>query len=150
MQTRTLSNSDCLLQIEGITEPQVLKYFETLNAGDFQETAALFAEDGILEAPFEDSLHGRVAIANYLEAEAQGMQLKPQEGVSQTLDNGQQQIRVMGKVRTPLFWVNVAWQFILHPNGEIAVVTVKLLASLQELFNLQNKSQNQSQDRSQN
>ncbi len=140
MTTRTLLNSDCLLQIEGITQPQVLRYFETLNAGDFQETAALFAEDGILEAPFEDRLNGQEAIANYLQAEAQGMQLRPQEGISQTLDNGQQQIRVMGKVRTPLFWVNVAWQFILHPGGEIAVVTVKLLASLQELFNLQNKS----------
>ncbi|EAW33868.1 nuclear transport factor 2 family protein [Lyngbya sp. PCC 8106] len=140
MPTRTLSKSDCLLQIEGITEPQVLRYFETLNAGDFQATAALFAEDGILEAPFEDHLHGQEAIATYLQAEAQGMQLKPQEGISQTLENGQQQVQVMGKVRTPLFWVNVAWQLILNPNGEIAVVTVKLLASLQELFNLQNKS----------
>ena len=63
MPTRTLSNSDSLLQIEGITEPQVLQYFETLNAGNFQATAALFAEDGILEAPFEDSLHGKEAIA---------------------------------------------------------------------------------------
>ncbi|ERT04441.1 snoaL-like domain protein [Lyngbya aestuarii BL J] len=140
MQTKTLTRADCLLQIEGITEPQVLRYFETLNAGDFQETAALFAEDGILEAPFEDHLHGQEAIANYLEAEARGMRLKPLEGVGQTLENGRRQIRVMGKVRTPLFWVNVAWQFILHPGGEIAVVTVKLLASLQELFNLQNKS----------
>ena len=140
MPTRTLSKSDCLLQIEGITETPVIRYFETLNAGDFQATAALFAEDGILEAPFEDRLNGQEAIATYLQAEAQGMQLKPQEGISQTLDNGQQQVQVMGKVRTPLFWVNVAWQFILNPNGEIAVVTVKLLASLQELFNLQNKS----------
>lgn len=146
MPTRTLSNSDSLLQIEGITEPQVLQYFETLNAGNFQATAALFAEDGILEAPFEDSLHGKEAIAIYLTAEAQGMQLKPQEGVSQTLENGQQKVQVFGKVKTPLFWVNVAWQFILNPNGEIAVVTVKLLASLQELFNFKNPSQNPSEN----
>jgi hypothetical protein len=74
------------------------------------------------------------------------MQLKPQEGVSQTLENGQQQVQVFGKVKTPLFWVNVAWQFILNPNGEIAVVTVKLLASLQELLNFKNPSQNPSEN----
>ena len=146
MPTRTASNFDCLLEITGVAEPEVLRYFETLNAGDFRETAALFAEDGVLEAPFEDRLCGRKAIADYLEAEAQGMQLRPKEGVSQTLESGQKQVRVMGKVRTPLFWVNVAWQFILNPDGKIAVVTVKLLASLQELFNLQNQSQTQSQN----
>ncbi|MDY7022683.1 MAG: nuclear transport factor 2 family protein [Cyanobacteriota bacterium] len=139
MLTETVSNSDYTVKIQGVTEVQILQYFRTFNSGEFQTTAALFAEDGLLEAPFEDSIYGREAIAIYLETEAQGMQLRPQKGVSETLENAQQQVQVMGKVKTPLFWVNVAWQFILNSDGEIAVVTVKLLASLQELLNLQNK-----------
>lgn len=37
-----------LLTIEGIAEPTVLRYFETLNAGDFDDTSALFAADGTM------------------------------------------------------------------------------------------------------
>ncbi|GAC1478126.1 MAG: hypothetical protein NVS2B14_19410 [Chamaesiphon sp.] len=36
------------LTIEGIVEPLVLRYFDTLNAGDFQATATLFADLGTL------------------------------------------------------------------------------------------------------
>ncbi len=31
--------------IEDITEPTILRYFETLNEGDFEATAALFTVD---------------------------------------------------------------------------------------------------------
>jgi hypothetical protein len=46
------------LQIEGITEPSILRYFETLNAGEFEATAALFAVDGVMRPPFESDIVG--------------------------------------------------------------------------------------------
>lgn len=141
MSSKTLSNNSIdTLSIEGVTQPQVAQYFQYLNAAKYQETAALFAENGILEAPFEESIVGREAIATYLEAEAKGMQLEPKRGESQVIENGKIQIQVLGKVNTPLFKVNVGWQFILNPNGEITVVTVKLLASLKELLKIRNPS----------
>ncbi len=142
MSSETLSNSINILAIEGITQPQVAQYFQSLNAAQYQEVAALFAENGILEAPFEESIVGREAIATYLETEAKGMKLEPQRGESQVIENSQIQIQVLGKVNTPLFKVNVGWQFILNPNGEIAVVTVKLLASLKELLKIRNPALN--------
>ena len=142
MSSETLSNSINLLAIEGITQPQVAQYFQSLNAAQYQEVAALFAEHGILEAPFEESIVGREAIAVYLETEAKGMKLEPQRGESQVIEDGKTQIQVLGSVNTPLFKVNVGWQFILNPNGEIAVVTVKLLASIQELLKIRNPASN--------
>lgn len=32
--------------LDGITEPTILGYFATLNAGEFDKTADLFADDG--------------------------------------------------------------------------------------------------------
>ena len=116
--------------------PAVLSYFETLNAGDFEATANLFAADGLLNAPFEEPIVGRSAIATYLKAEAQAMQLHPDEGVSERLEDGNLQIHITGKVQTPIFGVNVAWVFLLNPQLEILSVTVKLLASPQELLSL--------------
>lgn len=44
-------------------------------------------------------------------------------------------------MKTPLFWVNVAWLFILNPQQKkIMAVTVKLLASPQELLNLRSET----------
>ncbi|MGL5076282.1 MAG: hypothetical protein ACRDBG_10685, partial [Waterburya sp.] len=54
-------------------------YFATINREDFEQTAALFAEDGKLLAPFEDPILGRDAIALYLHKEAKGMKLLPQQ-----------------------------------------------------------------------
>jgi len=36
------------ISIAGITEPIIYRYFQRLNAGEFAETAGLFAEDAIL------------------------------------------------------------------------------------------------------
>ncbi len=36
------------ISIAGITEPIIYRYIQRLNAGEFAETAGLFAEDGIL------------------------------------------------------------------------------------------------------
>lgn len=124
------------ITIAGITNPTVLRYFETLNAGDFEATANLFADDGVLHAPFEEPIMGSISIATYLKTEARGMQLKPQQGVSQTLEDGNVEVQVSGRVQTSAFGINVAWLFLLNSDQEILSVTVKLLASPQELLNL--------------
>jgi hypothetical protein len=124
------------LTIEGITEPVVLRYFETMNAGNYQATAALFADTGAMLPPFEKPIEGKEAIATYLEAEAKGMQLSPSKGIAETLQDDQIQIQVSGKVQTPWFGVNVAWIFVLNPQQEILNARIKLLASPQELLSL--------------
>ena len=124
------------LTIEGITEPTVIRYFETLNAGDFEATATLFAADGAMHPPFESGIVGPDAISAYLQQEAQGMKLQPRQGIAQTLDNEQIQIQVSGKVQTSWCGVNVSWLFILSQERKIISATVKLLASPQELLNL--------------
>lgn len=124
------------LTIEGITEPTIVSYFETLNAGDFEATSALFAADGAMHPPFESAIVGPAAIAAFLQQEAQGMKLEPREGIAQTLENEQTQVQVAGKVQTPLFGVNVSWLFILNQQREITTAKIKLLASPQELLNI--------------
>lgn len=124
------------LVIEGITEPVVLRYFETMNAGDYEATAALFADTGAMHPPFEKAIEGRLAIAFYLKAEAKGMQLFPRQGIAETPLNEPTQIQVTGKVQTPVFGVNVSWVFVLSPEQEIFSTRIKLLASPQELLSL--------------
>lgn len=122
--------------IEGITEPSVLSYFETLNSGKFESTAALFASDGALKPPFEADIIGPTAIAAYLKQEANGMKLLPKQGVIENLEDSQRQVQVSGKVQTSLFIVNVAWTFILNHLDQIVYARIKLLASPKELLNL--------------
>ena len=124
------------IKIAGITKPTVQRYFETLNAGDFDATANLFAEDGVLHAPFEEPIIGSSSIATYLKTEARGMQLEPQQGVSEILEDGSVEVQVSGRVQTSAFGINVAWLFLLNSDQKILSVTVKLLASPQELLNL--------------
>jgi hypothetical protein len=128
------------IKIAGITKPTVLRYFETLNAGDFDATANLFAEDGVLHAPFEEPIIGSSSIATYLKTEARGMQLEPQQGVSQILEDGNVEVQVSGRVQTSAFGINVAWLFLLNSDKKILSVTVKLLASPQELLNLRSQT----------
>jgi hypothetical protein len=128
------------IKIAGITKPTVLRYFETLNAGDFDATANLFAEDGVLHAPFEEPIIGSSSIATYLKTEARGMQLEPQQGVSQILEEGNVEVQVSGRVQTSAFGINVAWLFLLNSDQKLLSVTVKLLASPQELLNLRSQT----------
>lgn len=128
------------IKIAGITKPTVLRYFETLNAGDFEATANLFADDGVLHAPFEEPIIGSISIATYLKTEARGMQLEPQQGVSQILEDGNVEVQVSGRVQTSAFGINVAWLFLLNSDQKILSVTVKLLASPQELLNLRSQT----------
>ncbi len=124
------------LTIAGIDNATVSNYFQSLNAGDFQSTTALFAADGVMYAPFESGIVGEDAIALYLQQEALGIKAEPHQGIIESQEDDLVQIRVNGKVQMPLFGVNVSWLFILNSQQQIVSVTVKLLASPQELINL--------------
>ncbi len=123
-------------QIEGITEPSVLSYFETLNAGEFEATAALFAVDGVMRPPFESDIVGTDAIAAYLKQEGQGIKAYPNTGIAETLENATIQIQITGKVQTSWCTVNVLWIFILNQQRQISYTRIKLLASPKELLSL--------------
>lgn len=118
---------------QSIDHPVISQYFETLNAGAFEATRQLFAADGVLQPPFEAPIVGPEAIAAYLEAEAKGFILQPQQATKDLLEDGGTEFQVVGRVQTPVFSVNVAWLFILNPHQEILLAKIKLLASLQEL-----------------
>jgi hypothetical protein len=124
------------IAIEGITEPTILHYFETLNAAEFEATSALFASTGVMHPPFESGIVGPEAIQAYLKQEAQCIKLEPREGITETLDNGQLQVQVTGRVQTSWCGVNVSWLFVLNPQHEIITAKIKLLASPQELLGL--------------
>lgn len=123
--------------IEGITESTIIRYFETLNTEDFEACAALFAVDGVMYPPFEQGIVGPEAIATYLHQEAQGMKLEPRQGVTQPGENDCLEVQVTGKVQTSWCGVNVTWFFLLNQQHEIAKAKIKLLASPQELLNMQ-------------
>ena len=126
------------LSIEGITESAITNYFTTFNQAKFNQTAALFAEEGELLAPFEKPIIGREKIASYLEQEAKGMSALPRQGILDS-ESALKTYKVVGKVKTSLFSVNVAWFFSLNSDLQIAIARIKLLASPQELLNLKSK-----------
>ncbi|MEC4985017.1 MAG: nuclear transport factor 2 family protein [Oscillatoria sp. PMC 1068.18] len=123
------------LTIEDTTNSVIADYFTTLNAGDFEGTAALFAADGVMYPPFESAI-AAPDIAAYLAAEATGMTLSPQQGILEHTEDNQIKLKVSGVVKTSYFSVNVAWSFVLNSERQIRVVEIKLLASPQELLNL--------------
>jgi hypothetical protein len=118
------------------SEQTLARYFEMLNAGEFQQAADLFAADGKLYPPFEEEVVGREAIVQYLEKEAQGLQLFPLTKSVEQAEEGALSYHIIGKVKTSLFSVNVGWNFIVNSDAEICSVRVKLLAALQELLRL--------------
>ena len=122
--------------IAGITESTIINYFATINQEKFERTAALFAEEGELLAPFTQPIVGRDAIATYLAQEAKGMKLLFIKGTKESVENDLQLFKITGKVNTPLFSVNVCWHFTLNKYREITTVRIKLLASPQELLGL--------------
>lgn len=132
----TPTTGDQTLQIQGIIEPTILRYFLSLNTGKFEETATLFAEDGVMHPPFESGIAGRDEITRYLQQEAQDVKAYPVHGVTETLDAEQIQFQITGKAQTPWCGVNVLWTFILNQQKEILYTRIKLLASPQELLNL--------------
>ncbi|WP_414551370.1 ketosteroid isomerase family protein [Anabaena sp. CCY 0017] len=123
-------------QIDGIAEPIIQLYFETLNAGEYTATAALFADHGVMYPPFESGIVGREAIALYLEQEADNIQACPRQGIVETCENDQTQFQVTGKAQTSWCGVNVTWFFILNQQRQIISTKIKLLGSPQELLAL--------------
>ena len=116
------------------------RYFDTLNAQRYEETANLFSEDGVLYPPFGSPVKGPEAIASYLAKEAVDMRLEPRRTELQTtapiddhVEADATLIKVFGKVHLSLFTVNVQWDFQIQADQSIQSVRVKLLASLQEL-----------------
>ena len=128
------------ITVEGITEPTVLGYFKAMNADDFETALDLFTPDGALQPPFQKPIVGPEAIATYMRAEAQGLNIMPKQGISEALPDGSKQLKVTGVVQTPWFGVtvgmNISWRFLLNPQSKIFFVAIDMLASPQELLSL--------------
>jgi hypothetical protein len=126
--------------IAGVTNPTVLSYMNNLNANDFDALIDLFLPDGALQPPFQRPIIGKDAILRFFREECQNLKLLPEQGVSEPADEGYTQIKVTGKVQTPWFGANVgmniAWRFLLDPQGKIYFVAIDLLASPKELLKL--------------
>jgi len=126
--------------IQGLDNPIVLSYMNNLNANDFDQLLELFAADGALQPPFERPLVGKDAILRFFREECQNLNLLPERGVAEPADDGYTQVKVTGKVHTPWFGaavgMNMAWRFLLNPDGKIFFVAIDLLASPKELLNL--------------
>lgn len=128
------------VSIEGIDNPTVLAYMNNLNANDFDALIELFAPDGALQPPFRRPIVGKESILQFFREECQNLKLMPERGVSEPTDSSFTQIKVTGKVQTPWFGagvgMNIAWRFLLNPEGKVFFVAIDLLASPQELLNL--------------
>lgn len=128
-------NADTIA-IEGISHPTILRYFETLNAGDFAATSELFALNGAMQPPFESPIRGREAIIEYLQREAQGLTTIPREGIAHPADQNCTEFEIAGRAQLPMFGVNVTWYFTLNSDQEVLFTRIKLNASPQELLKL--------------
>jgi hypothetical protein len=128
------------VSIEGVDNPTVLSYINNMNANDFNAVIELFANDGALQPPFQRPIVGRDAVFRYLQEECQNLKLLPERGTKEPAEGNFNQIKVTGKVQTPWFGANVgmnmAWRFLLDPQGKIFFVAIDLLASPKELLNL--------------
>ncbi|MEL6222384.1 MAG: orange carotenoid-binding protein [Cyanobacteria bacterium J06627_8] len=126
--------------IAGVTNLTVLNYMNNLNANDFGALIELFAPDGALQPPFQRPIVGKEAVLRFFREECQNLKLLPEQGISEPADDGYTQIKVTGKCQTPWFGANVgmniAWRFLLNPEGKIYFVAIDLLASPKELLNL--------------
>ncbi|MEH1849587.1 MAG: orange carotenoid-binding protein [Nostoc sp.] len=126
--------------IQGIDNPTVLSYMNLLNANDFDQLIKLFVADGALQPPFQRPIVGKDAILRFFREECQNLSLLPERGVAEPTDDGYTQVKVTGKVQTPWFGaavgMNMAWRFLLNPQGNIFFVAIDLLASPKELLNL--------------
>jgi Orange carotenoid protein, N-terminal/Nuclear transport factor 2 (NTF2) domain len=126
--------------IDGVTNATVLNYMDNLNANDFDVLIELFAPDGALQPPFQRPIVGKEAVLKFFREECQNLKLLPERGVTEPADGGFTQIKVTGKVQTPWFGgnvgMNMAWRFLLNPDGKVFFVAIDLLASPKELLNL--------------
>jgi hypothetical protein len=125
--------------IEGIDNSTILNYMDNLNANDFDALIELFTPDGALQPPFQKPIVGKEAVLRFFREECQNLKLMPERGVSEPTEDSYTQIKVTGKVQTPWFGagvgMNMAWRFLLNPEGKIFFVAIDLLASPKELLN---------------
>ncbi|ACB50999.1 unknown [Crocosphaera subtropica ATCC 51142] len=128
------------VKIEGVDNSTILSYMNNLNANDFDALIKLFAEDGALQPPFRRPIIGKENVLRFFREECQNLQLIPKQGVSEPAEDGFTQIKVTGTCQTPWFGggvgMNIAWRFLLNPEGKIFFVAIDLLASPKELLNL--------------
>lgn len=128
------------VNIEGLDNSTVLNYMNNMNANDFDALIELFAPDGALQPPFQRPVVGKEAVFRFFQEECQNLKLLPERGVVEPADDGFTQIKVTGKVQTPWFGaavgMNMAWRFLLNPDGKVFFVAIDLLASPKELMNL--------------
>jgi hypothetical protein len=126
--------------IEGVDNPTVIQYMTNLNANDFDALIKLFAEDGAIQPPFQRPIVGKEAVLRFFREECQNLRLVPERGVVEPANDEFLQIKVTGTCQTPWFGgnvgMNIAWRFLLNPDGKIFFVAVDLLASAKELLNL--------------
>ncbi|MGB3509378.1 MAG: orange carotenoid protein N-terminal domain-containing protein [Microcoleaceae cyanobacterium] len=126
--------------IQGVDNPTILSYMNNLNANDFSALIELFTPDGGLQPPFRRPVVGKDAVLRFFQEECQNLKLIPEQGISEPADDGYTQIKVTGKCQTPWFGagvgMNLAWRFLLNPEGKIFFVAIDLLASPKELLNL--------------
>ncbi len=125
--------------IEGVTNQTILDYMDNMNANDFDTLIKLFAADGALQPPFQRPIVGQDAVLKFFREECQNLKLIPERGISEEADGGYTQIKVTGKCQTPWFGgnvgMNIAWRFLLNPDGKVFFVAIDLLASPKELLN---------------
>lgn len=128
------------VSIEGVDNKTILSYMDNLNANDFDQLVSLFTADGALQPPFRRPIVGREAILRFFREECQNLKLIPERGVVEAAEDGYTPIKVTGKCQTPWFGaavgMNIAWRFLLNPDGKIFFVAIDLLASPKELLNL--------------
>ncbi|EDX85092.1 Orange carotenoid protein, N-terminal domain protein [Synechococcus sp. PCC 7335] len=128
------------VSIEGVDNATVLSYMNNLNANDFDELVSLFTADGALQPPFRRPIVGKETILQFFREECQNLKLVPERGVVEAAEDGYTPIKVTGKCQTPWFGaavgMNIAWRFLLNPDGKIFFVAIDLLASPKELLNL--------------
>ncbi|MFY8147672.1 MAG: orange carotenoid-binding protein [Prochlorococcaceae cyanobacterium] len=124
--------------IEGVINPTVNAYMDLLNANDFDQLIQLFLPDGALQPPFQKPIVGTEAILRFFREDCQNLRLLPERGYAEPTEGDFTQIKVTGKVQTPWFGagigMNVAWRFLLDPQGKIYFVAIDLLASPAELL----------------
>ena len=126
---------DAFTDIHSIDELTICEYFARLNDNEFIAASELFTEQGCLNPPFEKTVCGRDAIAQYLEKEAKGIEFCPTYGKMIMSDSKFTQYQIQGKVKTSQFTVSVNWLIQLNSTKKIILVEVKLVASLIELLN---------------
>ena len=126
--------------IEGVINPTINSYMDLLNANDFDALIQLFLPDGALQPPFQKPIVGTEAILKFFREDCQNLRLLPERGYAEPTEGDYTQIKVAGKVQTPWFGagigMNVAWRFLLNPEGKIYFVAIDLLASPAELLKL--------------